>query len=111
MSGDFRLEKDGWMYLVKRGDELVAELQVDIHGDSAMLHHKVLRFGKDVWLAMVKFWANVRRDLRAAGVVLMIASSDNYDAKLGRYWKAMGFEKFGECESNGSLVAFAVMEA
>ncbi len=111
MSDNFTLEKDDWLYRMMDGDQIIAELHVEIHGDNAMLHHKVFHFGKDVWLAMVEFWARVRQDLRDAGVFLMIASSDNYDSKLGRYWKAMGFEKFGECEANGTLVNFAVMEA
>lgn len=103
------LEREGWTYRVFCGGEVVAELRAELHGPQALVHNKVLRWGRWLFAAFLVHWAEVLGDLKAAGVVELVASSDVYDEKLLRYWKLMGFECFGSVEADGKTVHFAVM--
>lgn len=108
--GEITLQRFGWRYLAVRNGETVAELTAEIHGEQALIHHRVNVWGRHVFAELVLCWGRIRRDLKEAGVSHLVASADNYDEKLGKYWQAMGFECFGQTEVEGKTVHFAVME-
>lgn len=111
MSAETTLQRFGWRYVVTRAADPVAELVVEVYDTQAMLHHRVETFSRPLLYEMRAHLETVRSDLRAAGVTQLVASSDHYDAKMGRYWHLMGFRCFGQCQASGVIIHFAVMEA
>lgn len=111
MAAETSLQRFGWRYVVARGAETVAELVAEVYDTQAMLHHRVNNFSRPLLFELRAHLETVRADLRAEGVTQIVASSDHYDAKMGRYWQLMGFRCFGQCQASGVTIHFAVMEA
>lgn len=89
----------------------VSRLLAVFHGDDVVLHNDVLRWSPGIAKALLEMFAVVRGVLREMGVNLIIPVSGDYTEKIGKWWRMMGFECFGEVEGGGKTVHFAVMEA
>lgn len=109
---DLRLEqtKGQWNYTAYLKGVLAATLEITPHADKVLIHNKVYLWSKTLLMEYRKCYARIRSELKAYGMVLIITCSDRYTAKMGKYWRMMGFKVFGECDTATGQVPFAVME-
>lgn len=99
-------------YELSRGGRLVASARWRKVGDAAEIHHEVLCFGPETARELLRRFAEIRKDMRAAGcahVVTMVLTS-SHTRTMRRYWEFQGFEFFAERHGKDEVTC-AAMEA
>jgi hypothetical protein len=98
--------KAGWHFSVIRNRELIAEVEAKPVGDTAVLHNRIYVYTKGLRPVYEKMFKDIRGYLKHHEMKLCMPVSDKYTPKIGKFWKLMGFEVFGNHEG----INYAVME-
>lgn len=86
---------DGWHECdVCRDGDLLIYARWRQHGENAELHNEIFEASKSVLVKAREMFQEIKQDMRAAGCKRVVALSDRFDDKMGRYWRFMGFEYF-----------------
>ena len=97
---DWRLhrhpEHDGWYaYSLLMDGGLVATARWrNVAGQFAELHNEIHKATPSVIRKVRESFAAIKDDARAAGLSRIIVCQDEFDGKMVRYWRLMGFTKF-----------------
>jgi hypothetical protein len=103
--------KDSWTFTVRHRDTVLAILTICPYDNDAIIHNEVFVWNRYLAKIYREMFNDIRGVLRESGVSLAIAVSDCFTDKIGKYWRLMGYEVFGDCEYNGNKIRYAVMEA
>lgn len=103
--------KDAWIFTARQGDTVLAEVKVLPVGEDAVIHNQVFVWNRYLMGIYKEMFNDIRGVLRESGVHLLTASAVDYTDKIGKYWRLMGYEIFGDTVINGKKIHLAVMEA
>lgn len=103
------MDKENMKFYATDNGIVFAELEADIYDDTAILHNEVFSFKKSYAKHLRSMLMDIGGILHEYGVSKMIAVSDSYCEKIGKYWRLMGFECFGRYNQDYIVINFAVM--
>lgn len=88
--------KTGWYFTVLNGDTIIAKVNAEPMGTTAVLHNEIYLYTPKLARIYKHIFMDIKGYLKNFGMTHVMPISQHHTKKIEKFWRLMGFKFFGE---------------